>query len=64
MSQPLAEPSWIERTIKLCDRALIRAAKADPANPLLRDLAPRNQPIHFAEQDPKPRSPSNLTSQA
>jgi hypothetical protein len=31
--------SWIELTIKLCDQVLEKAAQANPANILLRDLA-------------------------
>jgi hypothetical protein len=63
---PLAEPSWIERTIRLCDHVLTTAAKANPANLLLRDFTPRNKPAHPAEQKAKPNSSSNsnLLSQA
>jgi len=33
------QPSWIEQTIDLCDEVLVRAARAHPANLLLRKLA-------------------------
>jgi hypothetical protein len=56
---PPAEPSWIERTIRLCDHVLTAAAKANPANLLLRDLTPRNKPAHPPEQKTKPKSSSN-----
>lgn len=63
MTRPLAEPSWIERTIKLCDHVLIRAANADPANLLLRDAAPGKKAARAAEQNPDSTS-TRLASQA
>ena len=64
MNHPLAEPSWIERTIRLCDHVLTAAAKANPANLLLRNFTPHNKPAHLTEQKAKPNSSSNLLSQA
>ena len=62
MSELLPQTSWIERAISLCDCVLLRAAKAHPANPLLRDLAPWNKVAeHVTEQNQNPKSSSTLT---